>query len=68
MTTGNGCDISWTFAQNIRLPIPGPIRGATIRRKVAVKESDYEATGAGGCYTHCIPSRTIKEAKSPLDF
>jgi len=19
-------------------------------------------------YTHCIPSRTVKEAKSPLDF
>lgn len=21
-----------------------------------------------GFYTHCVPSRTVKEAKSPLDF
>jgi hypothetical protein len=47
MTTGNGCDISWASAQNIRFPIP--VRtGAAIRRKIAFKESDYEAAGAGG--------------------
>jgi len=23
---------------------------------------------SNGVYTHCVPSRTVKEAKSPLDF
>ncbi|MBA3060405.1 MAG: tyrosine-type recombinase/integrase, partial [Nitrospirae bacterium] len=30
--------------------------------------SDVRTTRTTMIYTHCVPSRTVKEAKSPLDF
>jgi len=35
--------------------------------RLRVKDSNFDIRTTM-IYTHCIPSRTIKEAKSPLDF
>jgi len=41
-------------------PIPGKYSDQTLHGHDDVKTTMI--------YTHCVPSRTVKEAKSPLDF
>ncbi len=46
-------------------PNPLPMRGEGKIRNELLGHSNVRTTII---YTHCVPSRTVKEAKSPLDF